>query len=260
MCLVSFQFDTSTHRRKAPSSSSHFFRLYKHRPLGPIGFNKVRRQPPPPAPPNPEPVPKDPKLSSWRGKQENVPIPLGAADFAHRRRSGNPARSSDRGRSSVRARSSSRGDKHGRSDRTSKEKKERKKEPDVEPCKEDEGLIAERMQDMHLQHLYNEGDQAKAQPHPHTRPPSWLPGSNVSHPSSASEAYYQGAGIQVQDFQHESQPRDALDGFHTLDFIQPEEHVWTWLKGGDGSYILAAACSCPLSVWEGIHDIVGGEH
>ena len=257
MCLVSFQFDTSTARRKAPSSSSHFFKPYKHRPLGPIGFNKVPRQPHPPAPPTPA---KGPRLSSRRGKQGNVPVPLGAADCARRRRSGNPARSSSRGRSSNRARSSSRGDKHGRSNRTSKEKKERKKEPDVEQWKEDEGVIAERMQGMHLQHLYNEGDQTKAQPQPPTRPLSWLPGSNVSYPSSASEAYYQGAGIQVQNFQHESQPCDAVDGSHTLDFIQPEEHVWTWLKGGDGSYILAAAYSCPLSVWDGTYDNVGGEH
>lgn len=258
MCLVSFPFDTSTPRRKTPSSSSHFLKPYKHRPLGSISVKKVPRQPPPPPPPTPEPVPKGHKLSSRRGKQGNVPVPLGAADCARRRRSGNPDRSSSRARSSTRARSSSRKDKHG--NRTSKEKEEGKKEPDVEQWKEDEGVIAERMQEMHLQHLYNDGDQAKAQPQPHIRPPSWLPGSNVSYPSSASEAYYQGIGIQVQDFQHESQPRDTGDEFHTLDFIHPEEHVWTWLKGGDGSYILAAAYYCPLSVWDGTHDNVGGKH
>lgn len=245
MCLVSFPFDTTTPRRKVSSSSSHFSKPYKHRPQGSISLKKVPSQPPPPPPPSPEPTPKGPKLSPRRGKQGNVPTPLGAADCARLQRSGSPVRGSSW------ATKSSRGDKHGGSNRTPKEKKEGKREPDVEQWKEDGGGIVEHMQRMHLQHLYNEGDQAKAQPQPHTTPPSWLPDSNVLYPSSASEANYQGAGIQVQDFQRKSQPSDTGDEFHTQDSIQPEAHVWTWLKVGDGSYILAAAypsCSCPLSV------------
>lgn len=226
MCLVSFPSDTSTPRSKA---------LYKHRPQGPVSPKKLPRQPPPPPPPTPEPTPKGPKLSPRRGKQGNVPVPLGAANGARRGRSGSLARSS------------SRGDKRGGSNRTPKKKKERKRETDVEQWKEGEGGIAERMQKMHLQHLYNRDDQAKAQPQPPTRPTSWLPGSNDLYPSPASEAYYQGAAIQVQDFQHESQPNDIGNEFHMQDFFQPEEHVWAWLEGVDGRYILAAvksSCSC----------------
>jgi len=90
------------------------------------------------------------------------------------------------------------------------------------------------------EHHNNKGDQAKAQTQtqPQTWPPSRLTGSDVLYPSSASGAYHKGAGIQVQDFQHESQPHDSGDGFHTDGFIQPVGHAWTWLKGGEGSYIL----------------------
>lgn len=242
MCLFYFPFDTSTTRRRDSSSSSHFFKSSKHKPQGPITCKKGPRQPPPPPPPpTPEPTPKGPKLSPRRGKRGNVPVPLGATDCARRRRSGSPARSSGRASISNGARDSSRGDKHGESNRTSNEKKERKREPGMEPWKEDEGGIEERMWRLHLQHHYNKGDRAKAQPQPHTRPPSLLPGSDVLYPSSASEAYHKGAGIQVRDFQHESQPHDTGDDFHTEGSIRPQGHVWTWLEGGEGSYILVAA-------------------
>lgn len=151
MCLFSFPFNTSTPRRKNSSSSSHFFRSSKLRPQGPITRKKVLRQPlPPPAPPStPEPTPKGPKLSPRRGKRGNVPVPLGATNCARRRRSVSPARSSGGAGSPSRVRSSSRGDKHGGSNRTSKEKKERKREPALEPWKEDEGRIEEGMWKMH---------------------------------------------------------------------------------------------------------------
>lgn len=241
MCLFSFPFDNSSSRRKESSSSSHVFKSNKHKPQGPITLRKVPRQPPQPPPSTPETTPKGPKLSPRRGKRGNVSVPLGATDCARRRRSGSPARSSSRARSSNRARSPSRGDKHGGSNRTSKEQKERKREPDMEPWKEDEGGIEERMRRMHLQHHYNKSDQTKAQPQPHSSSLAWRPGSDVPYPPSAPEAYHKGAGIQVRELQRESQPQDAGDDFHTEGFIQPEGLVWTWLKGGDGRYILVAA-------------------
>ncbi len=267
MCLFSFPFNTSTPRRKDSSSSSHF-KSNKNKPQGPITRRKGLRQPPrppPPPPPTPEPTPKGPKLSPRRGKRRNVPVPLGETNCARSRHSGSPARSSGGARSSSRARCSSRGDKHGGSKRTSKEEKEKKREPAMEPWKGDEGEIEEYMWRMHLQHDYNKDDEAKAQPQtqPHTWPPSWLPGSDVLYSSSASGVYHKGAGIQVQDFQHESQPHDSGDDFHTEGFIQPEGHVWTWLKGGEGSYILVVITQLEMRgldlLCDGTHDRVGGE-
>lgn len=263
MCLFSFPFNTSTTRRKDSSSSSYSFKPNKDKPQGPITRKKGLRQPPrppPPPPPTPEPTPKGRNLSPRRGKRGNVLVPLGETNCARRRHSGSPARSSGGARSSSRARCSSRGDKHGGSNRTSKEGKEKKRGPAMEPWngdemepamepwrgdkmeswKGDEGELEEHMWRMHLQNHYNKSDQAKAQTQtqPHTWPPSRLPGSDVLYPSSASGAYHKGAGIQVQDFQRESQPRNSGDGFHTEGFIHPEGNGWTWLKGGEGSYIL----------------------
>ena len=269
MCLFSFPFNTSTPRRKDSSSSSHLFKSSKDKPQGPITRKKGLRQPPrpppppPPPPPTPEPTPKGPKLSPRRGKRGNVPVPLGETDCARRRHSASPASSSG-GRSSS-ARCSSRGDKHRGSNRSSEEEKEKKREPAMEPWKGGEGEIEEHMWRMHLQHHYNNGDQAKAHPQtqPQTWPPSWLPGSDVLYPSSESKAYHKGTDIQVQDFQHESQPHDSDDGFHTVGLIQPEGHVWTWLKGGEGSYILVVITQLEMRgfdhSWDRTHDRVGGE-
>lgn len=246
MCLFSFPFNTSTAHRKDCSSSS-YFKSNKDKPQGPItrkkGLRQPPRTPPPPPPPTPEPTPKGRKLFPRKGKRGNVLVPSGETNRARCRHSGSPARSSGGGRSSSRAKCSSRGDKHGGSNWTSKEGKEKKREPAMEPWngdEGDEGELEEHMWRMHLQHHYNKSDQAKAQtqPQPQTWPPSRLPGSDVLYPSPASGAYHKGAGIQVQDFQHESQPHESGDGFHTEGFIQPEGHAWTWLKGGEGSYIL----------------------
>lgn len=266
MCLFSFPFNTYTPRRKDSSSSSHFFQSSKDKPQGPITRKKGLRQPPrppPPPPPTPEPTPRGPKLSPRKGKQGNVPVPLGESNCARRRHSASPASSS--GGTSSRARYSSRGDKHRGSNRSSKEEKMQKREPAMEPWEGVEGEIEELMWRMHLQHHYNDGDQAKAHPQtqPHTLPPSWLPGSDVLYPSSASGAYHKGAGIQVQDFQHESQPHDSGHAFHTEGCIQPEGHVWTWLKYGERSYILAVITQLEMGghhhSWDGTHGRVGGE-
>lgn len=240
MCLFSFPSDTSTPRRKNSSSSSYSFRSNKHKPQGPITREKgLRQSPPPPPPPTSEPTPKDPRLSPRREKRGNVPVSLGATNCARRRYSGSPARSSGGARSSSRARSSSGGDKHGGSNRTSREKKETKREPDMGPWKEDDGGIEECMWRMHLQNHDYKGDQAKAQqPQPHARLPSWLPGSDALYPSSASDVSHKGASSWTRDFQHESQSRNTVDYYRPKVFIQQEEHVWTWLKGSEGTYIL----------------------
>lgn len=268
MCFFSFPFNTSTPRRKDSSSSPHFVKSSKDKPQGPVTRKKGLRQlprrpppPPPPPPPTPEPTPRGPKLSPRRRKRGNVLVPLGESNCAHGRHSASPASSS--GGSSNRARCSSRGDKHRGSNRSSKEEKEKKREPAMEPWNGGEGDIEEHRWRMHLQHHYNNGDQAKAHPEtpPHIWPPSWLPGSNVLYPSSASRAYHS-ASIQIQDFQHESQQHDGGDGFHTDGCIQPEGHVWTWLKDGERSYILVVITQLEVGgfdhSWDGTHDGVSG--